>query len=80
MPTSLPARRSEIVRADDFPLHTMLTVAVLGIAAGLWLDSRNEAAGAMAIPAATVADARAPSIELAALQLTDPLSGLRFAP
>ena len=40
MPTTLPTRTSET--ADDFPFRTMIAIAFLGIAAGLWSGAADE--------------------------------------
>jgi hypothetical protein len=77
MPTTLPVHLSTTT-ADEFPLRTMVAIAFLGIAAGLWSGAADETRWLS--PSANHADAASPSDRLAAEAAVAPLSGLRFAP
>ena len=56
MPTTLPVRGQAIERVDDFPFFTVLIVALLGIALGLWVNVADETA--LAEAPASFANAR----------------------
>jgi hypothetical protein len=77
VPTTLPARA--IQRVDDFPFRTVVFVAFLGIALGLWGNVADESVSPGAPASFTNAggnDSRPtePAFDTALL------SGLRFAP
>jgi hypothetical protein len=75
MPTTLPTRTSET--ADDFPFRTMIAIAFLGIAAGLWSGAADETRW---LSAGNLADAVSPSDRLASEATVAPLSAHRLAP
>ena len=72
MPTNLPVRRLAIVRADGFPLRTLLSVAFLAIATGLWFGVADESAWLPPFNSAAHVASLDPALQ--------PLAGHRLAP
>jgi hypothetical protein len=77
MPTTIPVRRRAIERVDDFPLCTMVLVAFLGIALGLWGGIADETRWLEPLGSFADTGSKAPGAFDGAPLL---LSGLRFAP